>query len=230
MGNSIAVVAFCYKTGGLFDGLLGVARSTGNACQSHHVQVVIAIAAAQQLARLAPYSFQKFPECFGFVDSFWHDFEQKTLAATNAEIGIELPTKSLFQVPKLARSACYEAFVLGFCDGLGEVVRLYQRHLIGSGNIDGTLIGFALNDDAIAFVAVDAKVAAYDFYKLWNEGKRNGLFLDGFALGTIPNEAPVKGNNEASEPLQLELLGKGKDAVKWASTCKNDGKSALLCL
>ena len=201
MGNSIAVVAFCNKCGCLFDGLLGVAGSTGNTCQLHHIEVVIAIATTKQLVRSAPYSFQKFAKRLGFVDTFGHDFEQETLAATNVEMSFKLPAKSLFQVPKPARSACNEAFVLGLCDGLGEVVRLNQRHLVGSGNIVRTLVGFALNDDAIAFVAVDVEVAADGLYKLWNEGKRNGLLLDGFAFGTIPNEAPVKGNNEASEPL-----------------------------
>ena len=213
MGNSIAVVAFCNKTGGLLDGLLGIARSTGNACQLHHVQVVIAITTTKQLVCLAPYSFQKFPKRISFVDTFGHDFEQKTLAAAYAEMGFELFAKSLFQVPKPARSTRNEAFVLGFCDGLGEVARLNQRHLVGSGNIDGTLVWFALNDDAIAFVAVDVEGATDGLYKLWNEGKRNGLLLDGFAFGTIPNKTSVKGYNEASEPLQLELLGKGKDAV-----------------
>ena len=44
LGNAIAVVAFCDKAGGLLDGLLGVAGSTGNASQSHNIEVVISIA------------------------------------------------------------------------------------------------------------------------------------------------------------------------------------------
>ena len=53
MGDAVVVVAIRNKGGGLLDGSLGITRCTRNAGQSHHAEVVEAIAHAKQLVRLA---------------------------------------------------------------------------------------------------------------------------------------------------------------------------------
>ena len=53
MGDAVVVVAVRNKGRGLLDGPLGIARRTRNAGQSHHTEVVEAIAQAKQLVRLA---------------------------------------------------------------------------------------------------------------------------------------------------------------------------------
>ena len=53
MSHTVAVVAVRDKAGCLLDGSLGIACSTGNACQAHHAEVVVAIAAAEQFVGLA---------------------------------------------------------------------------------------------------------------------------------------------------------------------------------
>ena len=53
MGDTVVVVAVCNKSRSLLDGSLGITRRTRNAGQSHHAEVVEAIAQAKQLVRLA---------------------------------------------------------------------------------------------------------------------------------------------------------------------------------
>ena len=53
MSHTVAVVAVRNEAGCWLDGALGIASGTGNACQAHHAEVVVAIAAAEQLVWLA---------------------------------------------------------------------------------------------------------------------------------------------------------------------------------
>ena len=92
------------------------------------------------------------------------------------------------------------------------------------------LIGLALNDDIVTFVAVNTEVLPYGFNKLRYEVKGNGFFLDGFTFGTIPDEASVEGNDEASILPKFQLFCKRTDAIKRPSTGKDDSQSMFLSL
>ena len=66
------------------------------------------------------------------IDTLGNDLEQETLAAIGIEAPFKLFPDSMFQVPKLSRWSCDDAFMLWVGDGFRKVVNLYQLHLVGA--------------------------------------------------------------------------------------------------
>ena len=104
------------------------------------------------------------------------------------------------------------------------------RHLCCGSVMVSMKLSVSMNDDAVAFVAMNVEVLAYCCHELRNDAERNDLLVNGFPFGTIPDEAAVEGYDEAAMLLQFKLFGKRKDAIKRTSAGKDDGQSSLLRL
>ncbi len=228
-GNPIAVVAFCGEACGSLDRQFGIASGTGNACQAHHVQVIVAISTTKKFVRRAPNHREKQPESNGLVNTFGHDLKEEALAAKGIETVLELLLDSPLQVPKLAGRTSDDTFVLRVGDGSREILNLNQRHLVGTGNISRPIVGRSLHDNVISLIAMNAEIVMYGMCKFRNDAERDGLLTNSPCCGTIPDEAPVESNNIAMMLIQFQLPGIRKDAAQRTSTGKDDGQSTPLC-